>query len=662
MEALEQLEKQLVAPHVRSDAFSVDYHYITKQDDVKYLLDYLMTRNAQSFDTETTGLDPMKEQIILAQIGDETRQFLIDPRYCDLSYLKPFFISKDIKKVGHNMLFDYCMLGSNYNILMESVRCTFLSETILTIGSQYGGRSLYAVVKKYLEIELDKAMQTSFIGHKGDFSEEQLAYAAADVRDPIKVLQRQSRQIKKDGLAPTYILECDSLPAFGDMRLCGMKLDKNLWEKTLRGNIASKIEANKNMDAMAMPYCGVDLFNNVDINYDSPPQVLRLLQLMGVKVKEFDKVHKKWNERLISNTNKQTQKKISHLPFIKELGRYRKHAKLITTYGENFYECINEKTGRIHPELKQIGTETGRPSAGETNTSDDLFSTKGSAKKVKKAVPNINPLNIPARPEYRHAFICDENYIVETDDYSGCEMRILAEISGDPTLTQIFLDGHDTHCFVASELYGVEVTKNNEHKHLRKPAKALNFGIAYGMGPMKLFEDLNAEGFDISLDETKDKYNKYCNDIFPVAVKYLRDQGVLASQQGYLVNLNGRRRYWRLPNQNDTTKFPKGRFDGLYKAIISKIQREGGNFLIQSVNADITKLAMARIRRYALDNGIRTRIYNSVYDEIVTETHVDDHEAFWPEKRRIMEEAGAEWIHKVPMTVDGDALPYWTKG
>lgn len=660
MLTLEELEKRLTAPRVRSESFNVDYHYITNQEDLPPLLDYLMTKHAQNFDTETTGLDPMKESIILAQIGDEDRQFLIDPRSCDLSYLKPFFISKDIKKVGHNMLFDYCMLGSNYGILMESVRCTYLAELVITIGAQFGGRSLYAVAKKYLEIELDKAMQTSFIGHKGDFSDEQLAYAAADVRDPIKILQRQSQEIKSAGLGPTYLLECASLPAFGDMRLCGMKLDKELWEKTLQNNVLKKAEAREKMDDMAEPYWGKDLFGEVDINYDSPPQVLQLLQMMGVKVKEFDKTHNKWVEKLISNTNKQTQKKILHLPFIKTLGAYRKHAKLITTYGENFYNCINERTGRIHPELKQIGTETGRPSAGETNTSDDLFTSKVAS--GKKSVPNINPLNIPARPEYRHAFICDEGYIVETDDYSGCEMRILAEISGDPNLKALFERDDDIHCYVASELYGVEVTKTNEHAKLRKPAKSLNFGIAYGMGPFKLFEDLNAEGFDISLEETKEKFNKYCNEIFPVAVRYLRDMGVVASQQGYLTNLNGRRRYWKLPNPNNTERFPRGRHDSLYKGILAKIQREGGNFLIQSVNADITKEAMLQIRRYALDNGIRTRLYNSVYDEIVTETHKDDHEKFWPEKKRIMEEAGRKWIKGVPMTVDGDALPYWTKG
>ena len=116
-----------------------------------------------------------------------------------------------------------------------------------------------------------------------------------------------------------------------------------------------------------------------------------------------------------------------------------------------------------------------------------------------------------------------------------------------------------------------------------------------------------------------------------------------------------------MPNPDDLERFPRGKFDDVYKGIIAKIQREGGNFSIQSVNADITKRAMADIRKFAKEHGIRTMIYNAVYDEIVTETHKDDHAFFWPHKQRIMREAAQIWLKRVPMEVDGHALPYWTK-
>jgi len=293
-----------------------------------------------------------------------------------------------------------------------------------------------------------------------------------------------------------------------------------------------------------------------------------------------------------------------------------------------------------------------------------LFDTKkDSNKKDKNKVANINPLNIPAKAEYRHSFVAEdiEDYCIETDDYSGCETRIWGELSLDPQLLYIFDNGIDSHCFVGSKLYRVEVTKDNENAIYRKPAKQLNFGIAYGMSFYKLFEDLNADGFPTTLDEAKKLFDTYSEEIFPVGVNYLRSKGVLASQQGYLSNLNGRIRHWRLPDPYNKTLFPKGKQDPKYKSILSKIQRDGGNFEIQSVNADITKRAMIDIRAFIKEHNVRSKIINAVYDEVVTETHKEDSKWFWKEKQRIMREAAEVWLKRVPMEVSGTVLPYWTK-
>jgi DNA polymerase-1 len=206
-------------------------------------------------------------------------------------------------------------------------------------------------------------------------------------------------------------------------------------------------------------------------------------------------------------------------------------------------------------------------------------------------------------------------------------------------------------------MYGIEVTKDNENKKYRKPAKALNFGIAYGMGPGKLCEDLNGEGFPITLEEAKKLYYKYC-DIFKVAVGFLRDSGKQAFKQGYLENINGRRRYWKIPKASD---YANGLYDADYKSKKGSIEREGGNFMIQSVNADITKAAMTEIRKYAKENGIRTHFINAVYDEIVTRTHKDDSEKFHAAKLKIMQDVAETMILTVPMLVDGFVGPYWNK-
>jgi DNA polymerase I len=661
------LKGKLISPRVENKHHQVNYHYIRDNQDLDHISEYLEKKPAQNFDTETEGLDVIGDEVLLVQIGDENVSFVVDAYHCDVSKLKWWFESKKHKKCGHNLIFDHAMLYSHYKINSEMLRCSFIAETILTIGSQFGGKSLLAVAKKYLNLELDKEMQKSFIGHKKGlpFSDAQLAYAALDVRDPIKILQKQSSEIQRRGLGPTFLLECDSIMPFGDMRVNGMKLDKDLWQQTIESNKKKQIAAKEKMDETVEQYYNRDFFGELSFNYDSTAELLNLLKMMKVKVRDFNKKTNEWEDKLIQNTNKQTQKKIANVPFIKTMSEYRRYSKLLNTYGENFYAAIHPKTGRIHPELKQIGTETGRPSAGSENESDSLFSTKkmGNKKDGQQRMASINPLNIPAKAEYRHAFVAEdrENYCIETDDYSGCETRIWGELSMDPQLLHIFDNGIDSHCFVGSKLYRVEVTKDNENAMYRKPAKQLNFGIAYGMSFYKLFEDLNADGFPTTLDEAKKLFDTYCEEIFPVGVNYLRSKGVLASQQGYLSNLNGRIRHWRLPDPYNKELFPKGKQDRMYKSIISKIQRDGGNFEIQSVNADITKRAMVDLRAFIKEHNVRSKIVNAVYDEIVTETHKDDSVWFWKEKQRIMREAAEVWLKRVPMEVSGVVLPYWTK-
>lgn len=184
--------------------------------------------------------------------------------------------------------------------------------------------------------------------------------------------------------------------------------------------------------------------------------------------------------------------------------------------------------------------------------------------------------------------------------------------------------------------------------------------IAYGMGPNKLFVDLNAAGFPISFEDARKLYDAYCDE-FNLAVGFLRNTGKAASQNGFVVNLNKRRRNWLLPDANNRDVFPLGWKDPKYRGVLSKIQREGGNAVIQSVNADITKYAMTLIRRYIKKNKIRSNLMLQVYDEIVTCTHKDDSPDFVEVKRKLMLDAAYRWITSVPIEVEGEVLPYWTK-
>lgn len=617
-----------------------NYRYITETADVERLLPILMQKPWQNHDSETTGLCPHRNKIILYQIGNKEQQYLIDTRTASLEPLRPYFESKELRKILHNAKFDYKMLRGSFNIEMEGIRCTMLTEQVLTAGKFYrGGVSLEDTLERRLGIKLDKTIQKSFIDHKGSFTKEQLDYAADDIIHLDDLFKDQVTEARQTGLVRTLVLESECVQAFGDMEFEGMVLDINGWKKIIEDNLSAQLDAQVELDVFSRPVMGENLFGEVNINYGSSSQVVKLLNDMGVKVPMKDPKTGKEILVKVTNSDAKSLKRVNHLPVIKALGKWRSYETLINTFGEPFIKALNPVTGRLHPDLFQIGTGTGRPAAGDSD---------------------VNPLNIPRDNRYRSCFTCEEDEVVESDDYSGCESRILADISDDKKLIEIFQRGDDIHCAVATELYGVPVTKKGENAKLRTPAKSLNFGIAYGMGPGRLYDELNAAGFPVSRDEARALFNKYC-ETYSGAVNYLRDMGKLARSQWYLANLNGRRRYWNKPDSSDSEKFPLGIKDMKFQGIIAKVEREGGNFLIQSVNADITKQAMIWIRDYIKQNKVRSKLMNAVYDEIVTRTHKDDSPEFHKKKLELMKKAAEVWIKKVPMEVDGAVGKFWQK-
>jgi len=622
--------------------------YITTSAELEGMVKEVMALTAWGFDTETTGLDPHKDRVTLMQIGNSTVQYVIDTRKVNIAPLYPFLESEDIRKIAHNAKFDYKMVKGTFGVDMNGMRDTMLADKLLNVGRKFYGFGLGDVLKAWLKIDVDKTLQSSFIGHKGDYSKEQIAYAATDVEHLLELSRKQSVFIENDGLKKTFLLECDVLTCFGDMEFHGLRLDVNKWKAFTIKNLADAHAIAEEMRPIMSPVWKTDMFGNVDINLGSPKQVVDLLKRFKIKVKEEARVKSKdgkWEtvfiEKPIEDSSDATLKQIIGYPIVDMLKRWRGKMIRVNTFGQTFIDAIHEKTGKLHPEFDQLGTETGRPSSHKKSP--------------------VNVLNIPREKEMRNSFIADPDWVVETDDYSGCELRIWAEISGDENLIDPLLRGEDLHCAVATRLYGVEVTKSNENKHLRTPAKNLNFGIAYGMGPKKLHVDLNAAGFTISLDDAKKLYYKYTKDEFPVGVNFLRDAGKRGLKEGFLSNINGRRRYWIRPNPDDREKYPQGEDDPKFQMERGNIERQGGNMLIQSVNADMTKLAMVGIRKYKKEKKIRTEIINAVYDEIVTTTHKDDSPDFVLAKRKIMIEAAQGSLKKVPMEVEGYVMNCWTK-
>lgn len=747
-------EKVEVVPKIRIEP---NFHFIQNKKDLDKHFDAIMKLPYWVFDTETSGLDPHSHNVILMQIGNKDVQYLIDTREVEVDRLKERFEDESSRKFLQNAIFDYKMVLGNFGIHVEGMRDTMIAELLLTCGYQKYGFSMEDQALKYLSVQLDKRMQKSFINHHGQFSMQQLKYAAMDCIIPDHVLRYQWKLLEREKLKRAFMIECDAIPAFGDMEYYGLLLDTEQWlsniskeEKELEVAMSTFMEAAGN-------HVGVDMFGTPDINPNSSAQVLKLFQrIFGEKLVVDENGKPGTGEPVL-------EKLLDKFPddaMITSLLKIRGHQKRIGTYGMSYIKHLHPKTGRFHPRVNQIGTETGRP-AGKK--------------------PNM--LNIPADPTYRHPWIAGPGRKILTDDYGACELRIMASMSGDPVMCKGFNDGLDYHTFTAAQfilddepylrefIQGKEPGKNtlgdyilDENgekqlnpnfgktvpyervlKHHRTVAKTINFGLAYGMGAAKLSRTLG-----ISLEKARE-YVKQFNETFAVLVAWLRENQEKAillrscSYQelerseaegrdpkpdlAYSETHLGRKRYFVLPKtppvvqiadkyqrySTDRTKLIENRFfnpelpedkktnpkkkrvpvyewkaegcetlkfdpnnpwdENMPRSIqkyymkMAAIKREGGNSPIQGGNADITKLAMYKMRKWIRsvekernNDQYLAHVALQVYDELIVDCPewLADEAAAMMDK--LMQEAGQEVITKVPVETGCIIENSWVKG
>lgn len=604
----------------------MNYRYITQTSDVERILPEIMASKTWGFDVETNGLSAIDDKVVLVQIGNTHKQWLIDARKVNLEPLRPFFESREIRKVCHNGKFDYKFLRSR-GIYGECFRDTYLAEQILTAGWKSFGFGLDDLCKTYGLPEMDKGQRDTFgpsFDMNSELTEEQLKYSARDVEVLLPILSSQVNKMTNHNLMRVWQLECEAMPAFGDIEYDGMYINRLDWREAIDRNSADLfvIEGELNLMAASMfdsnEYSG-DPESTFHLNWNSPANIIKFLKAAGVYLTQDQEGT--LTKQIIKKTDDETLKSIKGVYAIDLLRKYRRLAKRLSTYGESYISAIHPVTGRIHPQFTQLGAKTGRHTS-------------------KSGKGNVNVLTIPR--EYRKFFTGGKGQMVETHDYNACEVRIWAELSGDKKLREIFERGEDVHCYVSSLLFGKEVKKGDPDRIL---GKTLNFGIVYGMSPKTVYEDLISNGYSITPDRTQELYGKF-KTYFKEGMEFLNDCGSSAVNKGYVTSASGRRRYWQKKEKDDSYA----------------IRREAGNFPMQGTNADITKTAMAMIRRHILDNKVPSQLMNQVYDEIVTRTDMWDCEELAEKKCEIMKEAAGVFLKNIPVEVDFVIKERWDKG
>lgn len=550
-------------------------------------LETLQGCEAFAFDTETTSVDYMKAELVGLSFAIEvgkaayvplTHDYEDAPEQLDkdwvLAQLKPLLESKTIKKIGQNIKYDANVL-SHYDIALQGIEFDTMIESYC-YNSVATRHNMDALALKYLDYKTVKFEDIAGKGAKQlTFNQIELEkaghYAAEDADITLRLHKAIFPALEKSAsqLSVFNEIEMPLLPVLARMEQTGVLIDSDILadqSQTLGQRLAElEIEAHN--------------LAGKSFNLASPKQLQQIL-FEDLKIP----VIKKTPKGAPSTAEDVLQELALDYPLPKVILENRGLSKLKSTYTDKLPLMVSEKTGRLHTSYHQAVTATGRLSSTD---------------------PNLQ--NIPIRSEQgrkiRQAFIAPKDHKIVAIDYSQIELRIMAHLSDDKGLVTAFSEGKDIHRATAAEIFAVELDEVTIDQ--RRSAKAINFGLIYGMSAFGLSKQLN-----IGRKQAQEYQDKYFQR-YPGVLTYMEDTRIKASEQGYVETLYGRRLY--LPDIN--TK------NGMRK---KAAERAAINAPMQGTAADIIKKAMLAVDSWLLEqNDDRIKMTMQVHDELIFEIHQD---------------------------------------
>lgn len=518
---------------------------------------------------------------------------------------KSIFEDKDIEKIGHNLKSDIVIL-SRLGINVENITFDSMIAQYL-INPAQSSYSINEISKEYLNIYgvdeealLGKGKsKRSF----GDLNEEELGNYLSFTLDTILNVEPKMKEIIKEQemLDLYYNVELPLVEVLGSMEHYGFKIDTEELKRLGK-------EYDEEINSLTSE---IYALADMEFNINSPKQLGEIL---------FDKlslpVIKKTKTGYSTDAEVLDKLKDQH-PIIEKILRYRQIVKLKSTYIDGLLNLINKDTNRVHSSFNQTITTTGRISSTE---------------------PNLQ--NIPIRTDdgrkIRKAFIAEnKDYVLVDADYSQIELRVLAHISNDPKLIEAFRNNEDIHRKTASEVFNVP--KEEVSSVMRSRAKAVNFGIVYGISDYGLSRDLN-----ISRKEAKEYIDNYLRN-YKMVKEYMENIVEEGKEKGYVETILHRRRYIpELKAKNFNIK--------------SFGERIAMNTPIQGSAADIIKMAMVKVYNELKIRNLKSRLILQIHDELIIETQKDEIEEVKDMMKNIMENSIKL---NVPLTVDLEVGDSW---
>jgi len=589
------------------------YRLCLKEEELASLVSEIEKQGFVSIDTETTSTEPLKAELVGISFSlkefegvylplqhfylGAPEQIMLNQA---LNILRPVLESNEIKKIGQNLKYDALVLRQ-YDIKLRGLHFDTMIASYV-INPSLRQHNLDYLAQHYLNHKMITYKEVAGQGkNEVKFSgvevERAMEYSCEDADITLRlraILEEKLESNQNQDLF--YDLEMRLLPVLIDMEWAGVRVDTNFFKsmsKRFSGEL-KKIESEIYDEA------------GMTFNINSSQQLgYVLFEKLGLPVQ------KKTTKTKAYSTDVKVLQHLSAMPYKipKLLLRYRTLSKLKSTYLDALVKIVNPRTNRVHTSYNQTVTATGRLSSSN---------------------PNLQ--NIPIRGEegreIRKGFIAADGNLLLSADYSQVELRIFAHYSNDPILIEAFNQGEDIHSRTASEILGVD--RDRLTPDMRRIAKAINFGIIYGMGARKLSDEL---GLD---NATAKQYIDSYYERYQGVQNYRREIVARARKDGYVTTLFNRRRY--VPEINHD----KQRFR-------ADAERIAINTPIQGTAADLIKMAMINIHQKLKQQAFKTRMLMQVHDELVFEAPEDE-----AEKVSAMIKHEMETVHtlKVPLKVD----------
>lgn len=556
-----------------------------------------------SFDTETTGLDRIADTVIGISVSTKPQTGWYIPLLQNhlegwltkdfiLQTLSPIFLNSEKLKIAHNLKFDLQMFKNSGIAISGPFGDTMLQSYILNPYSKEHGLDLCAwEMLKFKKIPTSELMGTNFARSMAEVPLDQLAtYACEDADIVLRLHNHYKPLLKEKNLDSVYeTIEAPLAPILANMEQRGIYIDS-----TALADISMKLDQRaKELELIVYREAGEEF------NMNSTKQLQTIL-FEKLKIHEKLGLTKLKKTKTGFSTDVTVLESLAEHPLPKAMLEYRLVSKLKSTYVDTLPQLIHPKTGRLHTHFHQTGTTTGRLSSSDPN------------------LQNI-PIRTAEGREIRKAFCASSpDRLLVSADYSQVELRILAHITGDEGLKDAFRSGLDIHTATAMKIFGL--TKEQVTPDDRSHAKAINFGIIYGMGPQRLSRETG-----VSMAEAKGFIERYFAG-FPGIRTYIENAKKSARDLGYSVTITGRRR-------------PIPELQSRDRAVMVNGENMAVNSPIQGSAADLVKLAMIATEKELALRKMDAMLLLQVHDELVFECKASDAEELKAVVRKAMEEA-----------------------